>query len=109
MFDVTSKREMYAPPAGYSVRPISTRRIAELTFVQLFAGKDASRALGMSSLKPEDAVADYSTLDEKELAVLDDWVRFGLALAVSLVSSIITQVKYYKKVRFKSRRVASVV
>lgn len=30
----------------------------------------------MSSLKPEDAVADYSTLDEKELAVLDDWVKY---------------------------------
>lgn len=28
----------------------------------------------MSSLKPEDAVSDYSTLDEKQLKVLDDWV-----------------------------------
>lgn len=40
----------------------------------VFAGKDASRGLGMSSLKPEDAVSDYSTLDEKQLKVLDDWV-----------------------------------
>jgi membrane-associated progesterone receptor component len=39
--------------------------------VQIFAGKDGSRGLGMSSLKPEDAVADYSTLDEKEMGVLD--------------------------------------
>lgn len=30
----------------------------------------------MSSLKPEDAVADYSTLDDKQRKVLDDWVSF---------------------------------
>lgn len=40
----------------------------------IFAGKDASKGLGMSSLKPEDAVSDYSSLDEKQLKVLDDWV-----------------------------------
>lgn len=28
----------------------------------------------MSSLKPEDAVPDYSTLDDKQRKVLDDWV-----------------------------------
>lgn len=42
----------------------------------VFCGKDASRALGKSSLKAEDAVADYSTLDEGELKVLDDWHKF---------------------------------
>lgn len=47
----------------------------------IFAGKDGSRGLGKSSLKPEDAVADYSTLDDKELKVLDDWVRLTSALA----------------------------
>lgn len=46
----------------------------------IFAGKDGSRGLGKSSLKPEDAVADYSTLDEKELKVLDDWVCDALCL-----------------------------
>ncbi|KAF9167329.1 hypothetical protein DFQ26_004970 [Actinomortierella ambigua] len=50
IFDVSSKRQMYGPGAGYHV----------------FAGKDASKALGMSSLKLEDCVADYSGLDEKE-------------------------------------------
>lgn len=34
-------------------------------------GKDGSRGLGMSSLNPEDAVSDYSTLSEKEMSVLD--------------------------------------
>lgn len=42
----------------------------------LFAGKDASRALGMSSLKPEDAVSDYSTLSPGDLKTLDDWFDF---------------------------------
>ena len=41
----------------------------------IFAGKDGSRGLGMSSLEVKDAVADYSTLDEKDSVVLDDWVR----------------------------------
>lgn len=42
----------------------------------VFTGKDASRALGMTSTKPEDAVADWSTLSEKEVGVLNDWVTF---------------------------------
>ena len=42
----------------------------------LFAGKDASRALGMSSLKPEDAVSDYSTLSEGDMKTLNDWYDF---------------------------------
>jgi len=41
----------------------------------IFAGKDASRALGMSSLNPEDAVSDYSTLKPDQMKVLNDWVR----------------------------------
>jgi len=53
VFDVTAKREMYGPGGSYSV----------------FAGKDGSRGLGMSSLKPEDAVADYSGLDDKQIKV----------------------------------------
>lgn len=53
VFDVTAKREMYGPGGSYSV----------------FAGKDGSRGLGMSSLKPEDAVSDYSGLDDKQTKV----------------------------------------
>lgn len=58
IFDVTPKREMYSPGKGYHI----------------FAGKDGSRGLGMSSLKPEDAVSDWSVLDDKQKKVLDDWV-----------------------------------
>ncbi|KAF9896243.1 hypothetical protein BX616_007837, partial [Lobosporangium transversale] len=50
VFDVSSKKEMYAPGGKYHV----------------FAGKDASKALGKSSVDPADCTADYSELDEKE-------------------------------------------
>ncbi|KAG5458521.1 MAG: cytochrome b5-like heme/steroid binding domain-containing protein [Olpidium bornovanus] len=58
VFDVSANRAAYGPGGSYAV----------------FAGKDASRALGKSSLKPEDCVADYSVLTESELKVLDDWL-----------------------------------
>jgi len=60
VFDVSRKRETYGPGGSYA----------------LFAGKDASRALGLSSLKPEDAVPDWSTLEEKDRKTLDDWHSF---------------------------------
>lgn len=60
VFDVSRKRDTYGPGGSYAI----------------FAGKDGSRGLGLSSLKPEDAVPDYSTLEEKDRKVLDDWHAF---------------------------------
>ncbi|KAJ9094750.1 hypothetical protein QFC21_005908 [Naganishia friedmannii] len=60
VFDVTPKRAMYGPGAGYHV----------------FAGKDGSVGLGKSSLKPEDAIPDYTTLEPAEMKVLDQWYDF---------------------------------
>ena len=60
IFDVTHKRETYGKGGSYN----------------LFAGRDASRALGMSSLKEEDASPDYSGLPENEMKVLNDWHSF---------------------------------
>ncbi|KAF9354041.1 hypothetical protein BGX26_008194 [Mortierella sp. AD094] len=60
VFDVSAKKAMYGPEGGY----------------HCFAGKDASKALGKSSLKPEDCVADYSELNETERKTLDDWYVF---------------------------------
>ncbi|GAA5977563.1 hypothetical protein JCM11641_006865 [Rhodosporidiobolus odoratus] len=60
IYDVSAKRDMYGKGTGYSV----------------FAAKDASRGLGKSSLKPEDAVSDYSTLTPDEMKVLDDWEKY---------------------------------
>ncbi|KAI4622922.1 uncharacterized protein J4E87_006015 [Alternaria ethzedia] len=59
VFDVSGK-ETYAPGKGYHV----------------FAGKEPNRALGLSSLKPEDCISDYSGLSEKEKQVLNDWHTF---------------------------------
>lgn len=62
VFDVTRKRDTYGKGGSYN----------------LFAGRDASRALGMSSLKESDASPDYSTLPETEMKVLNDWHDFFL-------------------------------
>ncbi|MCJ1395026.1 hypothetical protein MMC18_007907 [Xylographa bjoerkii] len=42
----------------------------------VFAGKDASRALAMSSVKPEDCRPDWEDLPDKEKTVLDEWMTF---------------------------------
>lgn len=60
VFDVTHKKDVYGPGKSYHI----------------FAGKDGSRGLGMSSLNAEDAVPDYSALPENEMKVLDDWHSF---------------------------------
>jgi predicted heme/steroid binding protein len=43
---------------------------------QVFAGKDPSRALALSSLKPEDCVPNWDDLDGKNKTVLDEWYSF---------------------------------
>jgi membrane-associated progesterone receptor component len=45
-------------------------------WIVVFVGKDSTRALALSSLKPEDCVPDWYDLDEKERKVLSDWVAF---------------------------------
>ncbi|KAI8914935.1 hypothetical protein PhCBS80983_g05158 [Powellomyces hirtus] len=60
VFDVTKNRSSYCPGASY----------------HMFAGKDASRALGKSSLNKADCVPDTSGLTEKELETLDKWESF---------------------------------
>jgi membrane-associated progesterone receptor component len=60
IFDVSHKADVYGPGKSYNV----------------FAGKDGSKGLGMSSLKPEHAIADYSGLSDADRKVLDDWYVF---------------------------------
>ncbi|WRT64367.1 uncharacterized protein IL334_001299 [Kwoniella shivajii] len=60
VFDVTTKPEMYGKGRGYNI----------------FAGKDASKGLGMSSLDIKDAVPDYSSLNETQLNTLNQWESF---------------------------------
>ena len=47
-----------------------------LFLISVFAGKDASRALAQSSLKPEDCRPEYDDLGDKEKTVLDEWMTF---------------------------------
>lgn len=42
----------------------------------VFAGKDASRALGKTSTKPEDVQANWHDLEDKEKETLNDWITF---------------------------------
>ncbi|KAI9199457.1 cytochrome b5-like heme/steroid binding domain-containing protein [Polychytrium aggregatum] len=60
VFDVSKSRAMYAPGCGYNV----------------FAGRDASRALALSSVKVEDCIPDRSGLSEEQQATLDKWEQF---------------------------------
>lgn len=60
IFDVSRKADVYGKGQSYNI----------------LAGKDASKALGMSSLKPENAISDYSTLPENEIKVLEEWYSF---------------------------------
>ena len=57
---MSHKADVYGPGKSYNV----------------FAGKDGSRGLGLSSLNADDAVADYSKLEAKEMGVLNDWHSF---------------------------------
>ena len=55
-------------------RPEKTTKVPVFKFVSLdFAGRDASRALAMSSTKLEDAVPKWDDLGNKEKGVLNDW------------------------------------
>jgi hypothetical protein len=47
-----------------------------VSFCAVFAGKDPSRALALSSLKPDDCVAEWDDLDDKYKTVLDEWYTF---------------------------------
>jgi len=59
VFDV-SRNDAYAPKGSYHV----------------FAGKDPSRALATSSLKPEACVPDWADLPDENKTVLAEWFTF---------------------------------
>jgi len=57
VLDVTAGNEYYGPEGPY----------------KLMAGKDASYAFAMMSLKAEDAHANLAGVPEEHLKILDDW------------------------------------
>lgn len=98
VFDVSAKRAMYGPGAGYNVfaGKDGSVGLGDLADHRLSWGKQEmgswgfggtggrgrvwrcadSPVTGKSSLKPEDAVADYTTLEPAEMKVLDQWYDF---------------------------------
>lgn len=81
---MSRKRETYGPGGSYAI----------------LAGKDGSRALGLSSLNPEDAVADWSTLQEKDRKTLDDWHAFFTCVSLSRLVLIL----FSLSIDFRSNR-----
>lgn len=71
VFDVTRNGASYGPGKGYHI----------------FTGKDASRALAKSSLRPTDAIARWEDLTDKEKKVLDDWYYF-FSLRYNIVGKV---------------------
>jgi membrane-associated progesterone receptor component len=54
----------------------------------MWVGTDGvMKALGKSSLKPEDAVPDYSTLEPSEKATLDQWYGFFAKVSTILLTA----------------------
>ncbi|RAR10453.1 cytochrome b5 [Stemphylium lycopersici] len=79
MSDTTEpKKEKFAPKQPVTLNPPKDDVIERdyLAKCDVFAGKEPNRALGMSSLKPEDCISDYSGLSDKEKQVLNDWHTF---------------------------------
>lgn len=60
IFDVTSNPARYGPGQTY----------------HMFVGRDASRALAISSLNIQDALPYFADLGPNELKVLDDWFNY---------------------------------
>ncbi len=88
VFDVT-RNEAYAPKGTYHGAPaplfsplptpspsLISRALPSLMLATVFAGKDPSRALATSSLKPEDCVPEWHDLKDENKTVLSEWFTF---------------------------------
>lgn len=80
VFDVSGNK-VYGPSGAYhgeepKLARLRCSSVHFLTTPIVFAGKDASRALAQSSLKPEDCRPEYEDLGDKERGVLNNWFTF---------------------------------
>lgn len=75
VFDVSGNKA-YGPGGSYKGMLRCHVRSSELTLDTVFAGKDASRALAQSSLKPEECRPEWEDLSDEHKKVLNDWFTF---------------------------------
>ena len=71
----------YGPDGGYKGTDLESLAHSSpfrglMPSSKVFAGKDASRALAQSSLKPEDCRSDWYDLADEHKKVLTDWHTF---------------------------------
>lgn len=72
-----SRNSAYGPEGQYKGEPDTTSPSNKSVLTgSVFAGKDASRALACSSLKPEECKPEWYDLDEKDKQVLEEWFTF---------------------------------
>jgi len=57
VFDVSGARQIYGKDCSFSC----------------FAGKDISKAVGLSTIKEEEISPDYSGLNPDQMKILDQW------------------------------------
>lgn len=79
-------------PQGIQIPGLPTAKFGQLTrrTSPVFAGKDASRALAQSSLKPEDCSPEWEDLPDKEKGVLKDWYTF-FSKRYNIVGKVVVQ------------------
>ncbi|CAG8055031.1 unnamed protein product [Penicillium salamii] len=75
VFDVT-RNSAYGAQGQYRGKDLRTEGKLRILTCAVFAGKDPSRALACSSLKPENCVPEWYDLDEKEKTTLNEWFTF---------------------------------
>ncbi|KAF2234596.1 putative progesterone binding protein [Viridothelium virens] len=77
VFDVTNNKA-YGTEGQYHGKILKNFRALNRQNLSsaVFAGKDASRALAQSSLKPEDVRPEWLDLPDKEKTVLEEWDTF---------------------------------
>ncbi|GAP89561.1 putative progesterone binding protein [Rosellinia necatrix] len=74
--DGTGGKKAYVAIKGKVYDVTGNKMYQEDGSYHIFVGKDASRALAKTSVKPEDVKPEWKDLGDKEKGVLNDWITF---------------------------------
>jgi hypothetical protein len=75
VFDVSGK-DSYQPGGPYAGKQQTNAFKSLSNPIAVFAGHDASRALGLGSTKLEDILPEWSDLPDEKKKVLNDWMVY---------------------------------